>query len=610
MYKQKDTVPVVVIPVFVIICLMAFASACTKSNEQGDGFSKQFSLTHDRAIKQLVDNPAEAMRLMDSAFQLVSIEAISDTQMVDYILLTAEALLKLDKVDSANSFMLSMKQEMPAGKRALVKIQAGLWLAQQLRDKGNYFMARKQLEETYLLFEKDSFPHQKANALNIDGTIFMYMGDYLAAQKKLMAAAKLLEISDDTKELGPVYINLASNFQSLQDNKLALFYYRKAIQITKAYNDSINYSVALNNLGTFYAPTQADSAEYYFTKARNLFPLKPWSAEALSARFHLAGLFFNKKEYQKSLDLYNEVLVLSSKYNVENGIYRAMSGIGNVYETQNKDEEAIKLFREAAKLAAAAGETPIRIGLLEAEEYMYNKTANYKAAYTVQKEIRTLRDSLFALDKQIAVHDLELLYNNEKAERINESLSSKMLLMKNRLRANSLILGVVLLAALVLSFLLFHIYKLYKQRDDAYNRLFEKYRGENDAQQPEPAKIEIERLLPALKSNIKDFTYQVVIEYFESKKPFLNSNLKTEDVAVRLRLSHKAMSKAILEHTGMNFKTFVNSYRVKEALRLLADPQLRNYKIEYIAKEAGFGSKANFYAAFIQITGSKPSEYR
>ena len=610
MNKLKNPVSVFLISLFSTICLMAFLPACTNSNKNNNNFSVQFSLIHGKANKQLASNPIGAILLMDSVVQVVSMEALADTQMVDYILLKADALLKLDKVDTAYSFMLRMKQEMPTKKRALVKIQVGLWLAQQLMDKGNYFMARKQLEETYLFFEKDSFPHQKVNALNIDGTLLAYMGDYLAAQKKLMEAAKILEVLGETKDLGPVYINLAGNFQSLKDNKLALLYYRKAIQIAKEYHDSINYSVALNNLGIFFAPTQPDSAEYYFTKARNLFPLKPWSTEALSARFHLAGLFYDKKQYRKSLDLYNEVLSISKQYSIKNGIYRAMSGIGNVYEALNMDTEAIKIFREATKLAATAGETPVRIQLLEAEEYMYNKAADFKEAYAVQKEIRTLRDSLFAMDKQIAVHDLELAYNNEKAERLNESLSANMLLIKNQLRANKVILGIVLFALLVLGFLLFRIYNLYKQRDEAYNRLFEKYRAEIDSKEPEKAIIQIENLLPDLKAKVTDINYQLVIEHFESKKPYLNSNLKYDDVALRLRLSHKVISKTIIDNTGMNFKTFVNSYRIKEALRLLAEPELRTYKIEVIAKEAGFGSKANFYAAFIQITGSKPSEYR
>jgi AraC-like DNA-binding protein len=607
---QKNPIAISIISLFFIICLMAFVAACSKNNNRKNDFSKQFTLIHNKANKQLTRNPAEAMQLMDSAFQAVGAEAISDTQMVDFILLKAGALVKLDRVDSAYSFMLGIKQELSSGKRDLVKIQIGLWLAQHLMEKGNYFMARKQLEETNLIFERDSFPHQRANALNIDGTLHVYLGDYVAAQKKLMEAAKILETSGETKALGPVYINLAINFQSLKDDKLALVYYRKALQIAKIYNDSLNYSVALNNLGIFYAPTHTDSAEFYFTKARNLFQQNPWSEESLSARFHLAGLFYDKKQYRKSLDLYNEVLQLSKQYNIEKGIYRAMSGIGNVYEAQNMDQEALKLFGEAAKLAEAAGETPLWISLLEAQEYMYNKAANYMAAYTVQKEIKTLHDSLFAIDKQIAVHDLELLYNNEKAERTNEALTAKMQLMKTQMRTNSIVLGIVLLALLVLGFLLFYIYKLYKQRDDAYNRLFEKYRGENDVKQSEIAKIEIENLLPDIKNNVTDSNYQLVIEYFETIKPYLNSNLKYDDVAIRLRLSHKVISKTLIEHTGMNFKTFVNSYRIKEALRLLAEPEWRNYKIEVIAKEAGFGSKANFYAAFIQITGSKPSEHR
>lgn len=169
---------------------------------------------------------------------------------------------------------------------------------------------------------------------------------------------------------------------------------------------------------------------------------------------------------------------------------------------------------------------------------------------------------------------------------------------------------VVLVSALVLGALLFYIYRLYRQRDSAYNILFEKYR--NDIQSAGSAEdiIQTEYLFPPMILEESSQIYQKLIEYFESEKPYLNSNLRFDDVTVQVRANRKTISDLIQQHLGMNFSTFVNNYRIKEVLMLLALPELKNYKIEAIAKQAGFGSKAAFYAAFSQATGTRPSEFR
>ncbi|MEI6750136.1 MAG: tetratricopeptide repeat protein [Bacteroidota bacterium] len=551
-----------------------------------------------------------ALRLMDSLVCGVSPEALVDSQLVEYLDLRANALIKLDMRDSAYSFMQHFLRETHPGRSNVAKIHSGLWLAQQLTNDGKYFLARKYLDETFPLFDNKGQNYQKAIALNIEGSLLSSTGDYLNAQKKLLEAIKIFESLGDNKVLGPVYLNLAGNYQSLNDKKLSLLYYRKACSITTAYHDSLNYLFVLNNLGTYYRISNPDSAEYYFSKAKNLLPMKQFVVETLPTRFHLAGLYYEQKKYTQALELYNEVLSVSQKQHINSGVFRAMSGIGNVYEAQNRDQDALRIFQEAGRLAASSGEIPVYIELLEAEAYMYEKAGRNKEALITQKTIRHLSDSLLALDKQIAIHDLEFVYNNEKLERQNESLSTKMLMMKNRMQANFMLLFLALISVLVLGALLFRIYRLYHQRNSAYNILFEKYRNDIRAADSEEGIISAVQLFPPLIPGQSSQTYQKLIEYFESEKPYLNSNLKFDDVTGQLRINQKTISDLIQQHAGMSFKMFVNNYRIKEVLRLLASPELKNYKIEAVAKEAGFGSKTAFYKAFSQITGTRPSEFR
>ena len=59
--------------------------------------------------------------------------------------------------------------------------------------------------------------------------------------------------------------------------------------------------------------------------------------------------------------------------------------------------------------------------------------------------------------------------------------------------------------------------------------------------------------------------------------------------------SYKAVSQAINDRLGKNFKTLLSEYRVKEAcLRLLEQNNNGNYTIEHIAQRVGFHSRSNY----------------
>jgi AraC-like DNA-binding protein len=551
--------------------------------------------------------PIKGLLRLDSAINNQLIKQMPDSTLASYIELRADLLLESEMKDSAYHYVEKMYSELVADLNPKAKVHAGLWLVVHFKDDGNYKLAEKYIERIFPLTENEYLKFEKARALNLAGSMLTLKGDYVEAQKKLFASAKIFEGMNHPYALGPVYLNIAGNYMAINDKDLAMNYLQQAYSITLQNHDSVNFQKTLNNLGTYYKILNPDSAEYYFTKSWNITPMKPWSVDALSARFNLAGLFYEKGNYEKSLATYKEVLDLSKKYNVTSGIYRALSGIGNVYEAMNKNEEALECFREGAELAAKAGETPVQIALTGGMVYMLEKTGNYKEAEKLKKTQSMLNDSILASEKQIAVRNLEILYNTEKAEREQEALNNRLILMKSKFRTNAILLVIALIFTLLLSFLLLRMYRLYKQRDQAYQSLIDKYKVEIEQKGVtwrDPA-IEIKA-----ESDIVDPLYLKLVQYFEEDKPFLNPDLKAEQIASHFKVSRRQLASVIQEQSGTNFNGFVNKFRIQEAMLLLSDPVRKNYKIEAIARESGFGSKANFYSVFTLVTGSKPSEFR
>jgi YesN/AraC family two-component response regulator len=60
----------------------------------------------------------------------------------------------------------------------------------------------------------------------------------------------------------------------------------------------------------------------------------------------------------------------------------------------------------------------------------------------------------------------------------------------------------------------------------------------------------------------------------------------------------------------MNFFEFINSFRIEEAKTRLSLSNAAMTKIDAIADETGFNSRASFYEVFKKYTGTTPANYR
>ena len=94
----------------------------------------------------------------------------------------------------------------------------------------------------------------------------------------------------------------------------------------------------------------------------------------------------------------------------------------------------------------------------------------------------------------------------------------------------------------------------------------------------------------------------------ESKKPYLNSDVRLDTIADLLDISRHHASQIINEHFSLHFFDFINKYRIREAERLLSSGQALT--IEDIAYQSGFNNRISFYKAFKKIMGCTPSTYR
>jgi AraC-like DNA-binding protein len=104
--------------------------------------------------------------------------------------------------------------------------------------------------------------------------------------------------------------------------------------------------------------------------------------------------------------------------------------------------------------------------------------------------------------------------------------------------------------------------------------------------------------------------FQKIDGYVLSNQRFLDPKISMELLSEELNISTSHFSKVVNSVSKQNFSDYINSYRVEQSKKLLADPAFENYTIVAIGLECGFNSKSTFYTAFKKFTSQTPTEFR
>jgi len=113
--------------------------------------------------------------------------------------------------------------------------------------------------------------------------------------------------------------------------------------------------------------------------------------------------------------------------------------------------------------------------------------------------------------------------------------------------------------------------------------------------------------LPEDQSNVY---IKKLYEVVENNNYYLKNDLNLQSLAEKIGISPYYLSQIINVKLNQNFFDFINSYRIKEAKRLLNDPKNDNYTILRIAFDVGFNNKTSFNTAFKKFTHLTPSQFR
>ena len=103
---------------------------------------------------------------------------------------------------------------------------------------------------------------------------------------------------------------------------------------------------------------------------------------------------------------------------------------------------------------------------------------------------------------------------------------------------------------------------------------------------------------------------QKLIDHMEKEKPYLDRELTIHNIAEGTGIQRHYITQVLNDKHGRNFFTFINEYRVREAMDRMNDPANSNFTLLAIAYDSGFNSKSTFNTIFKNITGLTPTQFK
>lgn len=98
-----------------------------------------------------------------------------------------------------------------------------------------------------------------------------------------------------------------------------------------------------------------------------------------------------------------------------------------------------------------------------------------------------------------------------------------------------------------------------------------------------------------------------LVTAFEIDKHYLRNDVSIESIAVLLHTNKSYLSKTLNNELHMNFREFVNHYRIRTAIEYFADdPTLT---MNELREKTGFNNNSSFNSAFKINTGKTPAEW-
>ena len=111
---------------------------------------------------------------------------------------------------------------------------------------------------------------------------------------------------------------------------------------------------------------------------------------------------------------------------------------------------------------------------------------------------------------------------------------------------------------------------------------------------------------PQLMDEMKEKILNIIV----MEKKYKDKDYSAKKLAEDLGTNTRYISAVVNVRFHMNYTSFVNKFRIEEAMTILVDRRYQNLRMEEVSDMVGFANRQSFYASFYKLMRMTPREYR
>lgn len=121
-------------------------------------------------------------------------------------------------------------------------------------------------------------------------------------------------------------------------------------------------------------------------------------------------------------------------------------------------------------------------------------------------------------------------------------------------------------------------------------------------------------MVPAYRKTVSpvmmDWLQEKIMNIIVMQKKYCDKSYSAKELARDVGTNTRYISAVINERFRMNYTSFINKFRIDDAIRILEDKRYQDLNVEDVGKLVGFTSRMTFYSSFYRNVGMTPREYR
>ncbi|MDR2971884.1 MAG: AraC family transcriptional regulator, partial [Bacteroidales bacterium] len=364
----------------------------------------------------------------------------------------------------------------------------------------------------------------------------------------------------------------------------------------------------LNNLSSVLANEKNDSALYYLNKSLKI-SVKNNNAYLSNIFNNMATGYTFKNQYDSANYYYRLSLLEAKKNNEIEMEAKSLSNIGKLFFELNKTDSALYYIHLSNTIATEHNLLRIiSLNYLTLSQIEDSKN-NTRKALEYYRQYSNLKDSLLSADKFGEINQLQRLYEVSKTDQQIEQLILEQQINERTIHYQKIIWKITFSILILISIVSVIIYLQKRNLNKSYKVLFEKNMEIIEFQENSSMNSSQKYQKRTLTSSTQNALLDKIFILMEDPSLFCNTDFSLDKVAELVESNHAYVSQTINAILNKNFRSFLNEYRIKEAQRLLLEPDAIKFTIEYLAGRVGFRSPNAFRHAFKEITGVAPNFY-